>query len=252
MICVTKKEDRSMKSIASRISGLVVSKIGKPPSEASIKQITGGASLGDEADKVAFEVCSIICREEGLVLEQGVVAEVVRGLMKKLETNESKRLDRVAELRAIYLMATGAKPSAPQSVEESLEQIAKTVFASVGDDRWLPNKPIKPVDVCHACHARRPSNITFLVYEAEADDVSDETRKQVAEMRQLVTERLTTLGLPGDVSVSVVVHRGCCKVHGSEDRRTGDGVAEIPGVLLHVDFGNGVQIEKEHEVRVRT
>lgn len=247
MICV--KKDRSMKSIASRISGLVVSKIGKSPSEASVKQITGGASVGDDADKVAFEVCSIICREEGLVLDQGVVAEVVRGLMKKLETTESKRLDRVAELRAIYLAATGAKSQAPQSVEESLAQIANTIFAPVGDDRELPNRPIKPGDVCQVC---RPSNITFLVYEAERNDVSDETRRQVAETRELVSKRLATLGLPGDVSVSVVVHRGCCKVHGSEDRRKGDGVAEIPGVLLHVDFGCGVQIEKEHEVRVRT
>lgn len=246
MICM--KEDRTMKSIASRISGLVVSKIGKPPSEASVKQITSGASVGDDADKVAFEVCSIICREEGLVLDQGVVAEVVRGLMKKLETTESKRLDRVAELRAIFLAATGAKSSSPQSVEESLEEIAKTIFATVGDDRWLFSKPIKPVDVCSIC---RPSNITFLVYEAEAEDISDETRRQVEEARELVTTRLATLGLPGDVSVSVVVHRGCCKVHGSESRRKGDGVAEVPGVLLHVDFGCGVEIEKEHEVRVR-
>lgn len=247
MISATKKEPR-MKNVGARISGLVVSKIGKPPSEASVKQITRGASVGDDADKVAFEVCSIVCREEGLVLDQGVVAEVVRGLMKKLETNESKRLDRVAELRAIYLASTGAKLAA-QSVEESLAQIANTVFAPVGDDRELPNRPIKPGDVCQNC---RPSNITFLVYEAERDDVSDETRQQVAEMRELVTQRLTALGLGGTASVSVVVHRGCCKVHGSETRRKGDGVAEIPGVLLHVDFGCGVQIEKEHEVRVRT
>lgn len=208
----------------------------------AMRRLLKNARSGDKAERVAFEICSTVCRENGVILDHVSVATMVRNLLKQAVEDSERRSDRIAELRAAYRAALGS----PEVRGDSLKEISAHILAPLKNTRTMSTRPIKPEDVCATCSRGDRTNINFLRYAA--DSVPARTKKQLAETEAAIKSRLSALGMSGDVDVSVVVHRGCCRIHGSDDRVSGDGVAEIPGVLIHVDFGDGVAIEGEHEV----
>lgn len=245
-------QDR-MKRVADRISELVVSKTGMPLPQKATMSIAESASRGDEADRIAFEVCSTVCREQDLVIQQQDVAKAVRAVLKKVDVAEERRKRKLSEVRAAMNTGVHWKPlPSGASDQEALKILSGRIFATSHEEglRTMSPKPIRHEDVCATCSRSNPTNISFLRYQAKAADVPREITQQMEETRAVVANRLEQLGVPCQLTISVVVHRGCCRVHGSEERRSGDGVAELPGVLMQADFGDGVVIEGEHEVRL--
>lgn len=243
------KEEVNVNSIAARISELVTSKIAVTPTERASADLAEDAEDGDEADKVALEVCAAILDERGQILEHKDVAKVVRALMFKSVKTDVKRQDRIAEIQAAFMAYVGSEPKAAAATADVLKKVSAMLFAASKTEKVMNPRPMRPDDVCLTCARSNPANISFLRYPTKSG-VPSELRDQVNETTKLVEDRLKILGVNGNVSVSVVIHRGFCKAHGRQDQRVGDGVAEIPGVLMRVDFGSGVVIEGEHEARV--
>lgn len=242
-----------MKRVADRISELVVSKTGAVMSPKAAVSIVESAKRGDEADKIAIEICSVIHREENLVVPHSSVSKAVRDAIQKSEIAEERRRRKLDQLRTALNTKTYGKPLWPGANDrELLKALSAYAFATFHQEglRAMSAKPIRHEDVCATCSRSNPHNISFLRYQAKAADVPREITQQMEETRAVVANRLEALDVACKLTISVVVHRGCCRVHGSEERHSGDGVAELPGVLMQADFGDDVVIEGEHEVRL--
>lgn len=219
-----------MKSVASRIVELLCSKVGMTPTQALTwaQTIADRAIPADEADVVALDVCRIICREEGIVLDRPRVAAIIRRAMQASQDEASRRDDKLAEVRAALL--TGPRPSG--------RDLAEVLFAPVGKAKRLDPKPLRPSEVCQRCSVNDPRNISFLREVANA--VPRRAQPQLTDAKELVDRRLSALGVPANVTVHFVTHRGRCRLHGT--------TAEVAGVLMRVDFGCGLVLEGELEV----
>lgn len=234
--------------VASRIAQIVTSKTGLTPGAEAFTELSSAARPADKADVVALEVCMIVLRDYGLSISKPKLSKLVRSHMRLARQSTEQRSDRIADIRGA-IAAAGMR--APAKSDRGLVDIAAALLGPPDGARFMGPKPLSREDVCQTCGRSSPDNIHFLRYKAKT--VEESIQRQLDETRVMISRRLAELGGAGDgadLDVSVVIHRGCCRVHGSDDRRSGDGVAELPGILVRVDFGAGVVVEAEHEVRL--
>lgn len=236
----TKNKGADVKNIAERIAELLLSKTGWKIHVDRLADLVDDAST-DQADRIACEVCAAICAEEQIVVSQVELAKIARSMLNEANRKKMRKLDRLAELN-VAMEGPKATYTAGSNV---MTKLSERLFAPFGDVATMSVKPLMAPDVC-SCGVTNPDNITFGNQPLERPPES--LSRQAWKARHVVYERLKGMGLEGGITARVMRHRGSCRVHGASSRRQGDGVAELLGVLVEVDLGEGVLLKGEFEV----
>lgn len=233
------------RNVWERLEELVRSRLGISPPEGAIAAALEDVPAvrvdpEDKVEAVAAEVCAAACREGGVVLPHPDVATKLRELFEAH--------DRRTRVVLAALAAAGeprkALPAAFK-VRDALETLARAVLPAPPGRAFVPDHPIRLLDVCRECERTDPGLIQFGKRPADTGALKD----QVDDVHGWVLRRLRELKIEARVETALCTRYGECRPADHDER--GHGWFELPVILTRVDLGEGVVVEREYEVHGR-
>jgi hypothetical protein len=224
-----------------KIDAFVRGALSISPPAGAIAKLLGGIKPSarvdpdDKIESTAAEVCSIACREAGLVFAQPTVAAKLR----KISEFSERKLEVLVGALAAVGRPRSSFPVAFRS-HDALVVLTDTVLTTAVGHKIVPERPIDAKDVCREC---RPWTIDFSRKPADTGAWKD----QVDAVHKWALKRLGKFKLEARVETGVWTRRGQCQGDGHCAR--GLGWFELSLILVKVDLGDGVVFEREYELK---